>query len=234
MKAILFDCDGTLADSFGIIVGTMRRVFERAGLPIPSDEAVHGVIGLSLETAIHRLTPATDGERLAELTDLYRSTFHEMRNDPAMDETLFDGVRPMLARLKGRPGMVLGMVTGKSRRGVRIIVERHDLGAIFQVVRTADDCPSKPDPAMVLECCRETGVDPRDCVVVGDSVYDMAMGVAAGATAFGVSWGAAGAPALEAAGASRVFDDVGSLCGALEEWIGEPRVADETEERVPR
>lgn len=224
MKAILFDCDGTLADSFGIIVGTMRIVFERAGRKVPNDEAIHGVIGLSLETAIHRLAPDMSAAEAASLATIYRTTFHELRNDPAMAEELFEGVDRMLRRLAARDDLVLGIVTGKSQRGVRLIVERHRLEGLFEVVRTADDCPSKPDPAMVLECCAELGVPPQHTVVVGDSVFDMRMAIAAGAAAFGVTWGAAASADLKAAGAGQIFETVSALSEALDLWAGQTMV----------
>ena len=221
MRAILFDCDGTLADSFGIIVGTMRETFRRAGLPVPDETAVHGVIGLSLDLAIHRLTPTTSEADLPALVEAYRGVFHELRNDPSLEEALFPGIEPLLRRLAAREDILLGMVTGKSRRGVRIIVEKHGLEGVFRAVRTADDCPSKPHPAMVLECCAELGVDSAKTIVVGDAIFDMAMAVAAGARALGVSWGASSPDALTAAGAERVVADAGELSAALDDWMGE-------------
>lgn len=215
MRAILFDLDGTLADSFHLIVGTMRRVFEEAGLPRPDDRDVEGVIGLSLPTAIHRLTPATSDDELARLVDLYRTTFHQIRNDPAMEERLFPGVEEMLRTLAARETLRLGIVTGKSRRGVRIVTQKHGIDGLFQAVRTADDCPSKPDPSMVLECCAELGVQPAEAIVVGDSVYDMQMAGAAGAEALGVAWGAGSPEALLEAGAGRVVPNVAALLEAL-------------------
>ncbi len=215
MRAILFDLDGTLADSFHLIVGTMRRVFERAGLPVPDERAVQGVIGLSLATAIHRLTPSTPKGEIETLADLYRTTFHEIRNDPAMEERLFPGIEPMLHALAARENALLGIVTGKSRRGVRIVTQKYGIETLFQAVRTADDCPSKPDPSMVLECCAELGIDASQAIVVGDSIYDMQMARAAGAGALGVSWGAGTLEALTQAGADRVVTDVASLTQAL-------------------
>ncbi|KQQ89825.1 HAD-IA family hydrolase [Aureimonas sp. Leaf324] len=221
MRAILFDCDGTLANSFGLICETMRRCFEKAGLPEPDDAATRGIIGLSLDLAIHRLAPTIAPADLPALVDTYREAFHEIRAEGSFPERLFPGIEPMLRRLARREDVLLGMVTGKSRRGVSHVVEAHDLHGIFPAVRTADDCPSKPHPAMVSECCDALGVRPEDTLVVGDAVYDMQMAVAAGAVGWGVAWGAQLEDALRSAGASGVSATVAELEATLDDWLGE-------------
>jgi len=217
MRAILFDCDGTLADSFDIICETMRRCFAVAGLPEPDRRATEGIIGLSLDLAIARLAPTVPETELPGLVELYRQEFQAARTDPSFAERLFPGVEPMLRRLGSRDDALLGLVTGKSRRGVASVLAAHDLNDLFAVARTADDCPSKPHPAMVLECCAVLGIDPREAVVVGDAVYDMRMARAASAQAIGVGWGAATPEALLQAGASRVARGVAEL----EAWLGD-------------
>jgi phosphoglycolate phosphatase len=72
------------------------------------------------------------------------------------------------------------------------------------VSRTADDCPSKPHPAMVQECCEASGISPADTIVIGDSIYDMEMAKAAGASALGVAWGYGAVDALERSGADAI------------------------------
>jgi phosphoglycolate phosphatase len=121
----------------------------------------------------------------------------------------------MLEDMRRRDDLVLGMVTGKSRRGVRSIVETHGFDGVFMTVRTADDCPSKPHPAMVLECCAETGIEPGETVVIGDTVYDIDMARSAGARAIGVSWGNHDAERLKAAGADRLARTPGELAALL-------------------
>lgn len=225
MRAILFDCDGTLADSFGLICETMRRCFAMAGLPELDDAATSGVIGLSLDLAIHRLAPTVPVEELPALVETYRRAFHEIRAQGTFPERLFPGVEPMLRQLAARDDVLLGMVTGKSRRGVRNVIEVHGLQGVFPAVRTADDCLSKPHPAMVLECCADLGVRPEDTLVVGDAIFDMQMAVAAGAAGWGVAWGAQPPEALRAAGASGVSTTVRELRDTLDLWLtSEPAV----------
>ncbi|MCB8836870.1 HAD-IA family hydrolase [Aurantimonas sp. VKM B-3413] len=220
MKAILFDCDGTIADSCGTICTVMRRAFLAEGLPEPDDAATRAIIGLSLETAMARLHPDGGLEHHVRLAGAYREAFQAMRREAEHRETLFPGMRDLVDRLATREDALLGMVTGKSRRGVTAICETHGLTRHFLAVRTADDCPSKPHPAMVEECCAELGVAVSDALVVGDSIYDIEMARAAGAHALGVAWGTHEAGPLVAAGAFAVAGDVSELEALIADWIG--------------
>ena len=99
---------------------------------------------------------------------------------------------------------------------------RHGLLDCFQIVKTADDAPSKPDPTMVVDAMREAGVDAADTVVVGDTSYDMAMAAAAGAAGVGVTWGYHSREALRQAGARKVIEDFAALAPALDMmWVGQ-------------
>ncbi|GGD39003.1 HAD-IA family hydrolase [Aureimonas glaciei] len=219
MKLVLFDCDGTLADSFGLICEAMRRTFAAHDLPVPGDAATQAIIGLSLDSAILRLYPECPPKLLPLLVAAYRLNFRAAREDAAFRETLFAGIPALLADLSGRETLRLGLVTGKTRRGVDAVVATHGLEGVFLAIRTADDCPSKPHPAMVLECCEALGVDPAETLVVGDAVFDMQMAVAAGASALGVAWGASAPLALSQAGAYEVAADVAEMGTLIDGWL---------------
>ncbi len=217
MKLVLFDCDGTLVDSAGFIHDCMVATFVEAGFAPPEPAATRGVIGLSLDIAIGRLLGHEPDAQIAVLTDRYKSHFIELRSGPDFSERLYDGVAELIDELKVRADLVLGMVTGKSRRGVKSVIGTHGFGNAFFVVRTADDCPSKPHPAMVLECCSEAGIDPGDTIVVGDAIYDMQMASAAKATGIGVAWGYASRDELAANGARAILNEPAGLLAYLDE-----------------
>ncbi|WP_176085777.1 HAD-IA family hydrolase [Martelella sp. HB161492] len=219
MKLVLFDCDGTLVDSLIIIHETMRRTFVDFGYQAPDIAATRSTVGLTLDVAIAGLLekPAIDEEARAMMAH-YRSLFSDVRADPSMQESLFDGIADVMERLFGENDIVLGAVTGKSRRGLNHMLEVHNWSARFLVTRTADDCPSKPHPAMVLECCSDAGIDPAETVVIGDAVFDMQMARAAGARALGVSWGYGETDALMSAGAERILASPNDI---LKQLIGE-------------
>ncbi len=224
MILVLFDCDGTLVDSQHIIADAMDRTFAHHGLEPPGVERTRTVVGLSLPIAIAGLLEEADRHRAPEMAETYRSRFKALRSSPDLREPLYPGAKDVLDRLRRRDNVVIGMVTGKSRRGVRAVVEHHGLDGVFHVVRTADDCPSKPDPAMVLEACSEVGIDPQRAVVVGDTRFDMDMARAAGASPVGVSWGYHPVDALRESGAVAIlrhFDDLDGLVdGARETRAG--------------
>ena len=97
--------------------------------------------------------------------------------------------RETLETLHAHPNMLLGVATGKSRRGLDKLIEAHELGGMFVTQQVADFHPSKPHPAMLLEALSETGVDAANAVMVGDTSFDMEMAQAAGITGIGVRWG---------------------------------------------
>jgi phosphoglycolate phosphatase len=216
LKLVLFDCDGTLVDSAGLIHEGMKRSFAHFGHPVPSLAETKSIIGLTLDIAIARLLGRAhaDDEAMA-ITAHYRANFAAIRAEGRAGEHPFEGIAEVLAALVSREDVVIGAVTGKSRAGLERIVEGNGWGLIFTVVRTADDCPSKPHPAMVSECCAETGIGARDTIVIGDAVYDMQMAKAAGASAIGVSWGYAAVEDLVAAGADAVVERPADLLGYI-------------------
>ncbi|KQW52707.1 MULTISPECIES: HAD-IA family hydrolase [unclassified Ensifer] len=216
MKLALFDCDGTLVDSGGLIHEVMARTFEAFELDRPELSATKGIIGLTLDIAIARLLghEHIDDQALA-MTAHYKAIFAGVRGESGFQELLFPGIAEMMQTLSGRDELLIGAVTGKSRRGLTHIAETHGFDRIFFVSRTADDCPSKPHPAMVSECCSEAGIDPSDTVVIGDAIYDMQMAKAAGAAAIGVAWGYADVPDLVEAGA----DYIARTPADIMEWM---------------
>ncbi len=205
MKLVLFDCDGTLVDSAGLIHAVMVDTFADFGKPRPDIAQTKAIIGLTLDIAIARmLGKAHVDDEARAMTERYREIYHPIRAQPGMIEPLFDGIAPLIDTLARRDEVLIGAVTGKGRRGLTHILETHGFAEHFIVSRTADDCPSKPHPAMVMECCHETGMVPADTVVIGDAIYDMQMAKAAGAKAIGVAWGYASVDDLWKAGADAV------------------------------
>ncbi|MER0237825.1 HAD-IA family hydrolase [Fulvimarina sp. MAC8] len=219
MKAVLFDCDGTIADSAGLICDIMERCFIAHGLEPPAREATRSIIGLSLDTAIAALRPSLTRFEVERLADAYRNEYRLERTRPHFADHLFDGMADLVRDLASREYVLVGMVTGKSRRGVAALTASHGLTEAFSVVRTADDCPSKPHPAMVLESCAELGLDPLHAVVVGDTSFDMEMARAAGSTAIGVSWGSHTPDHLVRSGSHQVTETVPDLASALDLWL---------------
>ncbi len=215
MILVLFDCDGTLVDSQHGIAEAMARTFKEHGLLAPAIAQTRRIVGLSLARAIAELLGESDMARANRMAETYKRHFFALRSEPDFQEPLYVGAREAVRRLARQEQILIGMVTGKSRRGVDAVLGHHGLRETFQVIRTADDCPSKPHPAMVLECCAETGIGPEATLVVGDTVFDMAMAVAARAVPLGVGWGYHEAEELTEAGAHRVLNHFDELEDAV-------------------
>lgn len=211
MKLVLFDCDGTIVDSAAVIHACMERTFEDFSQVRPELDLTKSIIGLTLDIAIAQMLNRPVDAEIAAMTARYKEHFMLHRQNGGALEPAYDGLLPLIASLAARDDVILGVVTGKSRRGLDAILAHHDLTKSFFTTRTADDCPSKPHPAMVLECCAEAGIDPKQTTVIGDAVYDMQMAVSAGARSVGVSWGYGPVEALRAAGAAHVVDYAGEI-----------------------
>lgn len=209
MRLILFDCDGTLIDSQHMIVAAMGRAFTALELEPPSRERTLAIIGRSLHEAITDLTDAD--HPVEKLVTAYRKSFFELRSDPEYHEPLYEGAKACLDALAARDDVLLGLATGKSRRGVDAILELHSLQDRFVTIQTSDNAPSKPNPAMVRQALQETGMAAADTVLIGDTSFDMLMARNASIRALGVTWGYHRPMALQQAGAGALFDTFAEL-----------------------
>ena len=214
-RLIMFDCDGTLVDSQYVIIDSMQAVFRTRGLPAPTPEAVKRIVGLSLPDAIGRLHSAADSAEIDDLVAAYKECFFDLRASPNLHEPLFADVVETLTLLEEN-SYVLGIATGKSRRGLAATLEMHGLAKYFVTLQTADDAPGKPHPCMLERAMAETGLEKSDTVLIGDTVYDIEMALNAGAQAFGVAWGYHETEELKAAGAHLILDQLCELPPVLQ------------------
>jgi phosphoglycolate phosphatase len=191
LRLVIFDVDGTLVDSQSDILGAMHLSFTAEGLTTPPRADVLGVVGLSLDVLMPQLAPEADAATQARLVQGYKDAYMSLRADSARGESspFYPGARATLEALHARPDVLLGVATGKSRRGLDKLIEAHGLEGMFVTQQVADFHPSKPNPSMLLEALSETGVAAADAVMLGDTSFDMEMAQAAGIAGIGVSWG---------------------------------------------
>jgi phosphoglycolate phosphatase len=228
VKLVVFDVDGTLVDSQHLIVAAQGMAFAEHGMEAPARAVALSVVGLSLPQAFRRLV-GEDGP-VEGLSESYKRAFNTLRLDPAYEEPLFPGMGDLIERLRARDDLRLGLATGKSRRGVDRLIESHGWGDVFATIQTADDAPSKPDPAMLHQAMAEVGALPETTVMIGDTTYDMDMAVSAGAAAIGVAWGYHPPGALLGAGAVIVVETASALAdlfsGSFHEAVSVPIIGD--------
>ena len=218
-KLAVFDVDGTLCDSQHHIVGAMEHAFGAEGLLCPTRAAVLSIVGLSLPVAMARLVPDLPVELQDRLVAHYKAGYATART--ASLAPLYDGIGEVIAALAARGGVVLGVATGKSRRGLDQLLLGHGLDTAFATRQVADDHPSKPHPSMLLAAMAETGVAPERTVMIGDTTYDMQMGRSAGVSTLAVSWGYHDRGALVAERPDCIVELVRDIPTALEEIWGQ-------------
>ncbi|MGI9437622.1 MAG: HAD-IA family hydrolase [Geminicoccaceae bacterium] len=219
VSLILFDCDGTLVDSQHVIVETMNRAFRAEGLAPPEPGKTKAIVGLSLEVAMGKLVPDRDAAMHRRLAEAYKEAFTKLRLDGDFTEPLYEGALVVLDKLS-TSDILLGVATGKSLRGLRMVLEHHKIRERFVTLQTADFHPSKPHPAMVETALRETGTVAEATWLIGDTSFDMEMAVAAGVRPIGVDWGYHPTEDLRRAGAEVVLDRFEQLLDLVEHDLG--------------
>ena len=184
-RFVVFDWDGTLADSTAIIAGALQQACRDIGEPVPDDVDARYVIGLGLTEALRHVAPNLPRGRHPDLVARYRH--HYMARDAAIP--LFAGVREMLCELDAA-GVVLGVATGKSRAGLDHALAQHGVGGFFAATRCADEGFAKPHPDMLLRLMDQVGAVPGDTLMIGDTTHDLLLARNAGVAGLAVGYGA--------------------------------------------
>lgn len=216
LRLCVLDVDGTLVDSIHNIVAAMEMAAGAHGIVCPPSTECRRVVGLELVEAVATLFPGHEDATHRRVAESYKQAFQVLRARPDHVENLYPGTLEALKALDDA-GILLGIATGKSRRGVAAMLERHGLEGRFLTIQTADDNPGKPHPGMLQRAMADVGAEPGDTVMVGDTSYDMAMARAAGCHAVGVAWGYHPVEELHAAGAHTVIEAFHGLSAAAQD-----------------
>jgi phosphoglycolate phosphatase len=215
MQLILFDCDGTLVDSQALIQAAMTGAFRTLGLAPPERSQTLSVVGLSLPEAMARMLPAAGPATHLRAAEAYKTAAIALRDDAAYAEPFFAGARETVLALAAQPGILLGLATGKSRRGVDRLIAHAGLDGVFAAIETADSAPSKPHPGMILQAMRTVGAQAARTTMIGDTTFDLDMARSAGVRGIGVAWGYHPVVALRASGANHVVHSFAELHSVL-------------------
>ncbi|EKG39367.1 HAD-IA family hydrolase [Pseudomonas sp. SZ57] len=183
---LIFDWDGTLADSVGRIVLSMRTAAIETDLEVRDDTAIKGIIGLGLPEAIRTLYPQISGNQLIDFRQHYADSYMAMDNVPS---PLFDGVVESIQAFR-EDGYRLAVATGKARRGLDRVLKANGWQDYFDATRAADETASKPDPLMLYEIMAHCGVAPQRSLMIGDASFDLLMARNAGMDSVAVGYGA--------------------------------------------
>jgi len=211
-ELVVFDWDGTLANSIGQLTETIRGAIRAAGLPARHPDDIRAVIGLGELGGLARLYP--DNPEAARQVLIAAQSDHEVRALADRPAALFPGTRALLAQLADA-GCLLAVATAKGRAGLLNDLAAAGIEHCFAALATADDGPAKPAPVILENLLAVTGTRGRDAVMVGDTLHDLRMAAAAGVPAVGVSWGVHSRGELARAAPAAVVDSLDDLSAHL-------------------
>ena len=216
IKLIIFDFDGTLADTRELIVRTNQEAMKAMNYPVRDEEAIRKTIGLPLEAGIRTLFPELTEEEVPAWCAMYRKVFDVLKNQ--IVPTLFPEVKETLEWLHGK-GFILTVASSRHSSSLNAFLRDMGIAEYFQYVLGADNvAKAKPDPEPVLQTLRDLGYQPSEALVVGDMPVDILMGARAGAGTVGVTYGNSNRSELTQAGADYVLDAFSELKAAIAGW----------------
>jgi len=211
---VVWDWDGTIADSTGMITQALIKAAEEAGLPELSEARARSIIGLGLRESIEVLYGDIPEFQAQALASNYQRLYYANENKML----LFAGIAETIATLD-RKGCKQAVATGKGRRGLNAALQLSGLSKFFNASKTVDECFSKPHPQMLDELMDELVVMPERTLMIGDSQYDMQMGKNAGVITAAVSYGSQTASHLQQYSPDYLFHDVATLSAWLLEQV---------------
>jgi phosphoglycolate phosphatase len=207
---IVWDWDGTLADSTGMIAHALVEAAGQVGLPKLALQEARHVIGLGLREAIETLFSDISQEQAQALAKQYTINYYAGEQEIP----LFEGAVALIAEL-GRRGYKQAVATGKGRRGLNLALDRSAVAKYFQATRTVDECFSKPHPQMLDELMDLLVATPERTLMIGDSAYDLQMAQNAGVQSLAVTYGAHTSEQLLKFGPKGIFNTFDDLS----EWL---------------
>ncbi len=184
-KIIVLDFDGTIADTKESILITMKFVANKLGYEIPKDADISFLIGLPLKTTFQKVFNIRPNE-----LDLAISEYRTYYNEIAIESVfLFTGVEHTLRKLKEND-CILTIASSKGKQALIDILERNKIRDIFSFVAGEQDVKNKkPSPDVVNMILKKYSIKPNNCLVVGDTIYDIEMGQKAFTDTCGVTYG---------------------------------------------
>jgi phosphoglycolate phosphatase len=207
---IVWDWDGTLADSTGLITDALLNAAAQVGLPTLTSSKASSIIGLGLREAIHALYGDIPAAQAQALATQYSNNYYAGESSIP----LFAGAVDTIKTLNKR-GFKLAVATGKGRRGLNLALQHCALTHYFHATRTVDECFSKPHPQMLHELMEALVVLPERTLMIGDTSYDLQMAKNAGVRSVGVTYGAQKAEQWQHLEPLRQFNNFNSLSAWL-------------------
>lgn len=203
IKAVLFDLDGTLANSLQDLADATNFALAKGGFPARELGEFNYFVGDGMPKMVERAIP--EGKATPELVSQLLKFCLEYYAVHYVDNTYaYEGCVELVNTLKQR-GIIVAVVTNKAQEMADIVVKKLYGDAFDLIFGKRDGLPAKPDPTATLMAMKELGVKPEECVFIGDSGVDVKTGVNSGAVSVGELWGYRGREELIGNGAQYII-----------------------------
>ena len=209
-ELIIFDWDGTLSDSVGLITDLMIQSFLLHNVSPPSRMEVADILGIKLSEAFKILLKEKD----QNVSELIFNSYIDLYNQSSNKVKLFDGVELGIKELHSC-GYKIAIATGGGRNYLDSCLAQTSIKDFINVTKTSDDCFSKPHPQMCNEILNELIIEPEKSIVIGDSIHDLQMAKNAGISSLAVTYGAHKQDSLSVYDALDYMDDANMVF----DWI---------------
>jgi HAD superfamily hydrolase (TIGR01509 family) len=218
--ALIFDLDGTLVDTVYAHVFAWQRALAEEGMPIDGWR-IHRRIGMSGGLFTRGVAREVGRELSLDEIEAIQLRHGAIFRELLPERRPLPGARELLARLRGE-GILHGIATSGRRPEIDLSLDALGVGAETVVVDRGNVARAKPEPDLFLACQASLGVEPEDCYVVGDAVWDLLAARRAGMLSVGLLSGGYGSDELLDAGAFRVYDGPAELLESLDELGFDP------------
>jgi phosphoglycolate phosphatase len=210
-RAVLFDFDGTLADSYAAITASVNHVLQHYGRPLLTEEKVRSLVGHGLEQLMDTILPGIDHDEAAKLYRAHHPTV--MKKLTKLLPGVLDGLQTLQAA-----GIKMGVCSNKPSYFTRELVTSLELDRYFGVVTGPDDSgAAKPDPTMVLKALEKLDVPKDQALYVGDMEVDIETGRRAGVETWVMPTGSNDEATLRGTGYARIFPSMHEVTAKIME-----------------
>ena len=213
IKAVIFDFDGTIADTRGVIVAAKQETMRRMHLKVYGEEACAATIGLTAKSGFLQMYPDLEEPVIDACVDLYRQLFESLKKE--IPPVLFEVVRETLSQLEKR-GIQKTIASSRNNKSLQDFLSDWNMEETFPYVLGGGSTQlQKPNPDPVLKTLADLSLRADEVLVVGDMPFDIEMGKRAGVYTCGVTYGNATRKELISAGADFVIDRMEELLDLL-------------------
>lgn len=211
LKLVVFDWDGTLADSVSKITECKAYLAQKYGLVPPTEETVRDVLGTKFEEAMAKCFPTANKELLEKIC----REFHELMQLEHYQATLFPNAKETISVLKKR-GFKVAIATSKNRNEMEKAIKHNGLEGVFDLVCCGKEHQEKPNAAMLQHIMSKFNFGEKECVMVGDTTTDIQFARNANVDVICVTFGAHTREKLKALSPSEFIENWTQFTGVLD------------------